>query len=64
MSEVLIGIGEVAENLGVSRRTVDRAVATKALPSLKIGRRRLVRDEAISAWIKALESVRNSTAQI
>jgi excisionase family DNA binding protein len=54
--ETLIGLDNAAKTLAVSRRTVVRAVGTGQLPSLKIGCRRLIRRDALLAWLKTLEA--------
>jgi excisionase family DNA binding protein len=46
---------EVAEKLGVSPRTLARLIASGELPSLTIGRRRLIRSAALEAWLEARE---------
>ena len=43
IESALIGINHLAERLGLSRRTIQRILAKGDLPSLQIGRRRLVR---------------------
>jgi len=44
-------VAEVAERLGVSERQVARMIAAGDLPSLKIGRRRLIQRAAIASWM-------------
>lgn len=39
----LLGVGEVADRLGVSTSTVKRLIASRELPSVLVRRRRLVR---------------------
>lgn len=51
-----LSLEEVARTLGVSQRHVARLIARKELPSLRIGRRRLVRDESLSAWLAGKEA--------
>jgi excisionase family DNA binding protein len=43
IESALIGINHLTERLGLSRRTIQRILAKGDLPSLQIGRRRLVR---------------------
>jgi excisionase family DNA binding protein len=45
----------VAEMLDISLREVDRLLATKQLASLKIGKRRLVSENAIQAFVRKRE---------
>ncbi len=52
-----VSIQAVAEQLAISSRTVARLIATGDLPSFKIGRRRLVRIEALRAWLAGRETV-------
>lgn len=48
-------IDEAAELLRVGRRTVERLIAEGELASLKIGRRRLVPDDAIARYRRLAE---------
>lgn len=49
---VLIDLTAAAQRLGVGRRTVERLVATGALPSLLVGRRRLVHVDDLARYIQ------------
>jgi excisionase family DNA binding protein len=49
--ENCIDIREVATRLSLSPRTIARLVASGALPSFRIGRRRLVRTEALTNFV-------------
>ena len=51
LESALIGITQLAERLALSRRTLDRIVARGDLPTLKIGRRRLIRLSAVRHWL-------------
>lgn len=51
VESALIGISHLAERLGLSRRTIYRILARGELPSLQIGRRRLVRLTELSRWL-------------
>lgn len=51
-----VDIRYVAERLAVSARTIHRLIASGELPSFKIGRRRLIRHEALKAWIQGREA--------
>ena len=55
--ETLLGLDAAAEKLAVSRRTVVRAIEAGQLPSIKIGRRRLIRREALLTWLASKEGV-------
>jgi excisionase family DNA binding protein len=46
---------QLAERLGVSLRTADELIASQQIKSLKIGRRRLVSESAIAAFIAKQE---------
>lgn len=52
----LIGINNLAERLGLSRRTVHRILARGELPSIRIGRRRLVRLSELRRWLAGYEA--------
>lgn len=47
----LISISQLSQQLGISRRSIDRFIERGELPSLKLGRRRLVRLADVSAWL-------------
>jgi excisionase family DNA binding protein len=47
----LIGINHLAERLELSRRTIQRILAKGDLPSLQIGRRRLVKLSELHRWL-------------
>lgn len=51
----LLGRNAAAQRLGVSVRCLDELLATKQLASVKIGKRRLVRPEAIEKLIARKE---------
>jgi excisionase family DNA binding protein len=46
----------VAQRLDISLREVDRLIATKQIASLKIGKRRLVSETAIQAFVRKREA--------
>ena len=46
-------IPEVMESTGLSRSTIYQEIANGALKTFKVGRRRLVSPNALTAWIKA-----------
>lgn len=52
----LIGIGYLAEKLGLSTRTVWRIIARGELPTLRIGRRRLIRVADVQFWLSGCEA--------
>lgn len=54
MSELLT-VAEVAERLRLGKRTVERFVATGEIPSVKVGRRRLVYLESVERFLRDAE---------
>lgn len=52
----LLTRAEVAEQLRVSLRHSDGLIASGEIPSVKIGARRLVRAEALDAYVASLEA--------
>ena len=55
IESALIGISHLAERLGLSRRTIHRILARGDLPSLQIGRRRLIRLSDLRHWLAGHE---------
>ena len=55
LEAALIGINHLAERLGLSRRTIRKILARGELPSLHIGRRRLVRLSDLRRWLAGEE---------
>ncbi|HIP78026.1 MAG TPA: DNA-binding protein [Kiloniellaceae bacterium] len=51
-----LSVREAAALAGVGRTILYEAVGSGALPSLKVGRRRLIRTESLEAWLESLES--------
>ncbi len=51
-----IGINHLAKKLGLSRRTIHRILARGELPSLQIGRRRLIRLSDVRYWLAGCET--------
>lgn len=49
-----LGLPEVAEVLGVGRTTVYRLTSSSQLPSIQIGKRRLIPVHVLNEWIRAL----------
>jgi excisionase family DNA binding protein len=56
IESALIGISHLAERLGLSRRTIHRILARGELPSLQIGRRRLIRLSDVRRWLNGCET--------
>jgi excisionase family DNA binding protein len=56
IESALIGISHLAERLGLSRRTIHRILARGELPSLQIGRRRLIRLADVRNWLAGCET--------
>jgi excisionase family DNA binding protein len=55
LARVLYPLKEIQQKLGVSRSTVYKLLSDGQLPSVKIGRRRFVTADALSAYIEELE---------
>lgn len=51
-----VGIKALAAYLSVSTRTVHRLIAGGMLPSIQIGRRRLVSREAARTWLSEMSA--------
>ena len=51
IQDALIGVNQLSERLALSRRTVARILARGELPSLRIGRRRLIRLADLRHWL-------------
>lgn len=56
IESALIGIGQLAQRLSLSRRTIHRIIASGELPTLKVGRRRLVRLSDLRHWLAGHEA--------
>ena len=51
-----LSVAAAAARAGVSRSFLYLHIASGALPTIKLGRRRLVRLEALRLWLKSLET--------
>ena len=51
-----VSVPEAAARAGVSRTFLYERISSGELPTVKIGKRRLVRVEALSRWLKSLET--------
>jgi excisionase family DNA binding protein len=49
-------VEEAAKLAGVGRTEIYRAIKQRELASLKVGKRRLVRVEALKRWLESLEA--------
>ena len=54
--QLLYSVGEVAERLRVGRSTIFELLASGRLPSVRIGRRRLVTARALELFVADLEA--------
>jgi excisionase family DNA binding protein len=54
--QLAVSTFEAAELAGVGRTTIYEAIQSGALKSLKIGKRRLVRIDALEQWLSAQEA--------
>ena len=52
-------IRDVADRLNVSTRHIQRLIARGELPSLRVGRRRLIRRESLRTWLTGREKTPN-----
>lgn len=52
---------DAADLLGVGRTTIRRLAATGELPTVRIGRRRLVHIDDLIAYVEGLKTQRNET---
>jgi excisionase family DNA binding protein len=53
-----LSLKATATALSISPRTVHRLIDEKGLPSIRIGRRRLVRRDDLRAWLMSRETVK------
>lgn len=53
-----ISVDEAARRAGLGRSTLYAAIGSGALPTIKLGKRRLVRLATLRAWLAALEGRR------
>jgi excisionase family DNA binding protein len=58
LNRLALSMGEVAETLGIGRTTVYRLTSSGQLPSIQIGKRRLVPIHALDEWIRSLPTSR------
>ena len=54
--QLSFGRVQAAGVLGVPIRTVDRLIATKELPSFRIGKRRVISAQALEKFVKKMEA--------
>lgn len=54
--ELAVAPDRAAKLAGVGRTTIYEAIGRQELKSLKVGKRRLIRIEALRAWLANLES--------
>lgn len=53
-----VSVNEAARRAGLGRSTLYAAIGSGALPTIKLGKRRLVRLATLRAWLEALEGRR------
>lgn len=53
----ILTVQETAKLLKISERALARLIAERTLPSLKLGRRRLIREVALKAYLERHETV-------
>jgi excisionase family DNA binding protein len=61
-AQLALSVREAAALAGVGRTILYAAVGSGELPSLKVGRRRLIRIESLEAWLKSLETETSASA--
>lgn len=52
---MLMNVTQVAQALGVSRGTVYQMILTANLPVVLFGRKRMIRPDALQAWLEKRE---------
>jgi excisionase family DNA binding protein len=59
MSEQIatLSLKDAAKSLNVSERFIAKLIADRRLPSLKLGRRRLIRQEALRQYLERIETI-------
>lgn len=50
-------VKDAAQKLKVSERLIAKLIAERTLPSFKLGRRRLIREAALEAYLQRVEAV-------
>jgi excisionase family DNA binding protein len=58
LEPLAVSPGEAARLAGLGRTTIYQAIASRALPSIRIGRRRLITIDALRAWLLSHEVLR------
>ena len=58
----LLSIAEARKRLGIGERTLYDLIYGGVLPSVKIGRRRLISEAALADYIAAVEDIQDSPA--
>lgn len=61
-AQLALSVRDAAALAGVGRTILYEAVGSGELPSLKVGRRRLIRIESLEAWLKSREADTSSSA--
>lgn len=51
MDELLIGVEKAAQALGIGHSKLYELLAAGEIPSVKVGRRRLVEPKALAEWV-------------
>jgi excisionase family DNA binding protein len=62
VERLAVSVERAATMAGVGRTTLYAALSAGSLQSLKIGKRRLIKVQALEAWINAHEIVERSVA--
>lgn len=61
--ESLLSLRDAAARLGVSERHLRQLIADEGLPSVRLGRRVLIRPASLDRWLAQREETRRSSAQ-
>jgi excisionase family DNA binding protein len=52
---VMLSVAQAAEHLGVGKSTVNRLIGERKISSVKIGRRRLIPENALTSYVEGLK---------
>lgn len=64
MEPEAISVAEAARRAGLGRSTFYEAIARGDVPTIKFGKRRLVRLESLRAWLRELEQLQAVRPQV
>jgi len=64
MDRLALSIEEAADRLGIGRSVLCELIRTRQIKSVKIGRRRLIPDEALRSYLQELIDTQNQGAKV